>query len=67
MVSLVEHLRKKKYVVFDAQLQNPHLERFGSYVIDAAQYKRVLYQAMMRDCIFDDVDWNKYKSADEHK
>lgn len=56
MVKLVEHLRERQYVLFDAQLQNPHLERFGSYVIDAAQYKQVLYQAIMRDCVFDDMD-----------
>ena len=52
MVKLVEHLRAKKYVLFDAQLQNPHLERFGSVVIDSGQYKKLLSQAMMRDCCF---------------
>ena len=54
MVKLVEHLRKKQYVMFDAQLQNPHLERFGSFVIDSKQYKRMLYKAMMQDCSFTD-------------
>ena len=54
MVKLVEHLRKRQYVMFDAQLQNPHLERFGSFVISSRQYKRVLYKAMMRDCSFTD-------------
>jgi leucyl/phenylalanyl-tRNA---protein transferase len=52
MVKLVEHLRKRQYVVFDAQLQNPHLERFGSIVIDGQQYQQLLDQAMMRNCIF---------------
>ena len=54
MVELVEHLRKRQYIMFDAQLQNPHLERFGSFVINSRQYRRVLYKAMMRDCSFID-------------
>lgn len=52
MIELVEHLRNRKYIMFDAQLQNPHLERFGSYTINSAQYRRVLYEAMMRNCFF---------------
>ena len=52
MVKLVEYLRNRQYVLFDAQLQNPHLERFGSYVINSGQYKKVLYEAMMQNCIF---------------
>ncbi|MGL5940218.1 MAG: leucyl/phenylalanyl-tRNA--protein transferase [Waterburya sp.] len=52
MVKLVEHLRSKKYLLFDAQLQNPHLERFGSYVISSSKYKVLLCQAIMQDCFF---------------
>ena len=52
MVKLVEHLRDRQYVLFDAQLQNSHLERFGSYVISSGQYRKLLYKAMMRDCCF---------------
>ncbi|MGL5794531.1 MAG: leucyl/phenylalanyl-tRNA--protein transferase [Waterburya sp.] len=52
MVKLVEHLRSKKYLLFDAQLQNSHLERFGSYVISSAKYKALLRQAIMQDCFF---------------
>ena len=52
MVKLVEHLRQKNYVVFDAQMQNPHLERFGSVVIGSGQYKKLLSQAMVQDCTF---------------
>ncbi|MGL5832462.1 MAG: leucyl/phenylalanyl-tRNA--protein transferase [Waterburya sp.] len=55
MVKLVEHLRSRQYVVFDAQLQNPHLKRFGSIMIDGQQYQQLLHQAMMRDCIFTPV------------
>lgn len=53
MVKLVDHLRHKQYVIFDAQLQNPHLERFGSVVISSRQYNEMLRQAMIRDCLFD--------------
>ncbi|MCC0179395.1 leucyl/phenylalanyl-tRNA--protein transferase [Waterburya agarophytonicola K14] len=49
MVKLVEHLRNKQYVLFDAQLQNPHLERFGSYIISFGEYKRLLHKAIERD------------------
>ena len=52
MVKLVEHLRDRQYILFDAQLQNPHLERFGSFVISSGQYKKLLSKAMMRDCVF---------------
>ena len=52
MVKLVEHLRQKQYVLFDAQLQNPHLERFGSYIISSAQYKKLLNKAIAQDIFF---------------
>ncbi len=56
MVKLVEHLRKKQYLLFDAQLQNSHLERFGSYVISSAKYKKLLHEAMMEDCFFPNME-----------
>jgi leucyl/phenylalanyl-tRNA---protein transferase len=52
MVKLVEHLRKRGFLLFDAQLQNPHLERFGSYIIDNTEYKNLLQQALARPCLF---------------
>ena len=52
MVKLVEHLRQRGYLLFDAQLQNPHLERFGSYIIDAAEYQLLLQQALKLKCDF---------------
>ena len=52
MVKLVEHLRQRKYMLFDAQLQNPHLERFGSYVINPKQYKVLLQEAVQQKCVF---------------
>lgn len=56
MVKLVEHLRQREYILFDAQLQNPHLERFGSIVIGSRQYQKMLIQAMRQSCCFTDQD-----------
>ncbi|BFM38483.1 leucyl/phenylalanyl-tRNA--protein transferase [Synechocystis sp. LKSZ1] len=47
MVMLVQRLRQRGFVLFDAQLQNPHLERFGAYVIDEAHYQRLLAQSLL--------------------
>lgn len=52
MVKLVEHLRHKQYILFDAQLQNPHLERFGSYIISSEQYQNLLYKAIRQESLF---------------
>ena len=64
MVKLVEHLKIKDYAVFDAQLQNSHLERFGSVVIGSGEYKRILNEAMTRNCYFPNLD---YMSIDKHR
>ncbi len=50
MVKLVEQLRDRRFLLFDAQINNPHLERFGAYVINNKQYKRLLQQALQRRC-----------------
>ena len=47
MVKLVEHLRNQKFILFDAQMQNPHLERFGAYIIDEKEYNFLLKRAML--------------------
>ncbi len=52
MVKLVEHLRKRKFVLFDAQMQNPHLERFGSYIIQNKDYQVLLKKALRYNCYF---------------
>ena len=64
MVKLVEHLRAKDYLLFDAQLQNPHLERFGSVVINAKDYNKMLNKAMMRNCYFPN---SNYVSIDKRR
>lgn len=50
MVKLVERLRDRHFVLFDAQMMNPHLERFGAYVIPDREYKPLLEQALQRSC-----------------
>ena len=46
MVKLVEHLRNQGFTLFDAQLQNPHLARFGAYTIDDEEYDQRLDEAV---------------------
>jgi leucyl/phenylalanyl-tRNA--protein transferase len=50
MVKLVEHLRAQGFLMFDAQMMNPHLARFGAYDIQADQYQVLLRQAILMDC-----------------
>jgi len=52
MVKLVEHLRKKRFTLFDAQLQNAHLERFGSYLVTDEVYQELLAKALLNPCSF---------------
>jgi leucyl/phenylalanyl-tRNA---protein transferase len=50
MVKLVEHLRQQQFILFDAQLMNPHLERFGAYVMSGAEYDQLLEIAIDKQC-----------------
>jgi leucyl/phenylalanyl-tRNA---protein transferase len=50
MVKLVERLRDRGFVLFDAQMNNPHLERFGAYTITETEYQTLLEQALRRRC-----------------
>ncbi len=50
MVKLVERLRSRQFVLFDAQMTNPHLERFGAYTIADEDYQTLLEQALKRQC-----------------
>ena len=52
MVKLVEHLRSQGYDLFDAQLMNPHLERFGAFEIDDDSYQALLKKALTKSCNF---------------
>ena len=52
MVKLVEHLRAQDFTLFDVQMMNPHLERFGAYVVQNREYERLLKAAIARQCQF---------------
>jgi len=50
LVKLVERLRSRSFVFFDAQMMNPHLERFGAYRVSEKQYQALLKLALSRRC-----------------
>ncbi|PLZ99029.1 leucyl/phenylalanyl-tRNA--protein transferase [Fischerella thermalis CCMEE 5268] len=50
LVKLVERLRERQFVLFDAQMMNPHLARFGAYRVDDKEYQELLYKALYRKC-----------------
>ncbi|MFH7024486.1 MAG: leucyl/phenylalanyl-tRNA--protein transferase [Heteroscytonema crispum UTEX LB 1556] len=50
MVKLVERLRERQFVLFDAQMMNPHLEKFAAYRIHDKEYQALLYQALQCHC-----------------
>ncbi|MBW4600000.1 MAG: leucyl/phenylalanyl-tRNA--protein transferase [Calothrix sp. FI2-JRJ7] len=52
MVKLVQHLQARKFVLFDAQMMNPHLERFGAFRIKDKEYQRLLEKALQANCSF---------------
>jgi len=52
MVKLVEHLRERDFCLFDAQIQNPHLARFGAYTIPEPEYHSLLESALLKHCRF---------------
>ena len=50
MVKLVEHLRSRRFTLFDAQMMNPHLARFGAVSVGDRDYQELLKQALKLDC-----------------
>jgi leucyl/phenylalanyl-tRNA--protein transferase len=52
MVKLVERLRSRNFILFDAQMTNPHLERFGAHIVTQKQYNKLLSKALERNCFF---------------
>ncbi|MBH8555166.1 leucyl/phenylalanyl-tRNA--protein transferase [Nostocaceae cyanobacterium CENA357] len=50
MVKLVERLRQRQFVLFDAQMMNPHLERFGAYGVMDEEYQALLNKALQSHC-----------------
>ena len=52
MVCLVQHLRTKGFTLFDAQIQNPHLERFGAFEVSETEYADMLEHAVHQRVAF---------------
>jgi leucyl/phenylalanyl-tRNA---protein transferase len=46
LVRLCKHLAQRGFLLFDAQLTNPHLERFGSFEMPLATYAPLLARAV---------------------
>jgi leucyl/phenylalanyl-tRNA--protein transferase len=52
MVELVRCLRNWGFVLFDAQMNNPHLARFGATVVNDRDYLRLLRRGLGLRCEF---------------
>jgi leucyl/phenylalanyl-tRNA--protein transferase len=52
MVKLVERLQERNFLLFDAQMMNPHLARFGAYYVSDKEYQTLLKDALPRPCNF---------------
>jgi len=52
MVMLVDHLRSRNFRLFDAQVINPHLARFGAFEVEKVVYEATLLKAMQYACQF---------------
>lgn len=50
LVKLVERLRDRQFCLFDAQMMNPHLQRFGAVNIAPDHYQELLAQARQCQC-----------------
>ena len=53
LVRLCQHLEARGFALFDAQLTNPHLTRFGSYEVPLAQYLPMLSKALEGQAVFE--------------
>lgn len=55
LVHLVTHLQARGYQLLDIQFMTDHLSRFGAVEIPTDQYKRLLYQALQRQALFNET------------
>ncbi len=49
LVGLSRHLTRRGFTLLDAQIQNPHLARFGTFEVTGAAYQRLLAAALKQD------------------
>lgn len=52
LASILKHLKKQNYTLFDVQYTTEHLKRFGAVEIPSEDYKRRLSNAIEQDCSF---------------
>jgi leucyl/phenylalanyl-tRNA---protein transferase len=52
LVRLCSHLKTQGFELFDVQMQNPHLERFGAYGISVREYQQRLQRLVARPVTF---------------
>lgn len=52
LVRLVEHLRARGYELFDAQVMNPHLARFGALEVRPEEFQEWLRRAVQKPVCF---------------
>ena len=52
LVHLVEHLKERRYTLFDIQFMTPHLKRFGAIETSRSRYRERLADAVTRDVTF---------------
>ncbi|WP_370657389.1 hypothetical protein [Deinococcus sp. KNUC1210] len=45
---LSKHLTQRGFALLDAQIQNPHLARFGTYEVSGKVYRTLLKEALER-------------------
>jgi leucyl/phenylalanyl-tRNA--protein transferase len=54
LVALVDRLRARGYSLLDTQWSTPHLAQFGCIEIPRSRYMRLLRNALMSQCLFND-------------
>lgn len=54
LVRLVAYLRSRGFELFDVQVQNPHLARFGAVELDPLEFQQKLLQAILKPVRFVD-------------
>jgi len=52
LVTLVERLRQRSFVMLDTQWQTPHLQQFGTREIPRTEYLEILERAVAFECEF---------------
>jgi len=52
LVALVEHLRKRNFILLDTQWTTPHLRQFGAVDIPKNDYIKQLNEAIRLDVSF---------------